>query len=77
MAEPRIGDRRAVERREQLPRRDDATVGEPQLLRDAAEAAAEDTDPIGDIRGSSDYKREMVKVWVRRMVQKAASAASV
>lgn len=46
-----------------------------ELLRAAAEAAGEDVDPIGDIRGSSEYKRDMVKVWVRRVVNQAAASA--
>lgn len=45
-----------------------------QVLNEAAQAASEDVDPISDIRGSADYKREMVKVWVRRTVRQAASA---
>lgn len=45
-----------------------------EVLNEAAQAASEDVDPISDIRGSSDYKREMVKVWVRRTVRQAAAA---
>jgi carbon-monoxide dehydrogenase medium subunit len=41
------------------------------LIRDAAEAASEESDPIEDNRGSADYKREMVKVMVRRAAQQA------
>jgi carbon-monoxide dehydrogenase medium subunit len=41
------------------------------LIRDAAEAASEESDPMEDNRGSADYKREMVKVMVRRAAQQA------
>jgi carbon-monoxide dehydrogenase medium subunit len=42
-----------------------------KLLHDAAEAASEESDPIEDNRGSADYKRDMVKVMVRRAAQQA------
>ncbi len=41
------------------------------VLREAGEAAAAACDPLSDVRGSAAYKREMVKVWLRRTVQKA------
>jgi carbon-monoxide dehydrogenase medium subunit len=41
------------------------------LIRAAAEAASEESDPMEDNRGSADYKREMVKVMVRRAAQQA------
>lgn len=34
----------------------------------AAEAAAAATDPVDDARGSARYKRDMTKVWVRRLL---------
>jgi carbon-monoxide dehydrogenase medium subunit len=37
----------------------------------AADAAAEAVDPLADIRGSAAYKREMVRVHVRRALEKA------
>jgi carbon-monoxide dehydrogenase medium subunit len=40
-------------------------------LREAGEAAAAECDPLADVRGSSEYKREMVKVWLARTVQRA------
>jgi carbon-monoxide dehydrogenase medium subunit len=42
-------------------------------LREAGEAAAAECDPLADVRGSSAYKREMVKVWLARTVRKAIS----
>jgi aerobic carbon-monoxide dehydrogenase medium subunit len=36
--------------------------------RAAAEAAAEQADPLSDLMGSADYRREMIRVWVRRLL---------
>ncbi|MBX5489726.1 MAG: xanthine dehydrogenase family protein subunit M [Chloroflexi bacterium] len=44
------------------------------VLRAAGEAAAAECDPLTDVRGSAEYKREMVKVWVRRTIRKAVEA---
>ncbi len=41
------------------------------LIADMSEAAAAASDPIDDNRGSSEYKREMVKVMVRRAAAQA------
>lgn len=41
----------------------------PQLIAEAAEAAAAATDPSSDGQGSADYKREMTQVWVRRLLE--------
>jgi carbon-monoxide dehydrogenase medium subunit len=40
-------------------------------LREIGEVAATECDPSDDNRGSAEYKREMVKVLVRRAVQEA------
>ena len=34
----------------------------------AAETAARDADPLSDLMGSADYRREMIRVWVRRLL---------
>ena len=47
----------------------------PELLRNAASLAQEHTDPISDSRGSSDYKREMAGVCVRRALEQAGQRA--
>ena len=38
----------------------------PQLIEEAAELVRDEVDPIDDVRGSADYKREMSRVWVAR-----------
>jgi carbon-monoxide dehydrogenase medium subunit len=47
----------------------------PELLHKAAAVAQEHTDPISDSRGSSDYKREMAGVCVRRALEQAGALA--
>ncbi len=41
------------------------------VLREAAAAAQQVTDPISDTRGSADYKRAMAGVFVRRALEQA------
>jgi carbon-monoxide dehydrogenase medium subunit len=41
------------------------------LVREMAEVAATETDPMDDNRGSADYKRELVRVLVRRAAGEA------
>jgi aerobic carbon-monoxide dehydrogenase medium subunit len=41
------------------------------LLREAGEIAASEVDPMDDNRGSADYKRDLVKVLVRRAAEQA------
>ena len=42
-----------------------------EAIREAAATARTEVDPISDIRGSADYKRDMAEVWVRRTIQRA------
>jgi carbon-monoxide dehydrogenase medium subunit len=42
-----------------------------ELLREAGEVAAGEVDPVDDNRGSADYKRDLVKVLVRRAAEEA------
>jgi len=37
-------------------------------VRAAADAAAIEADPLSDLMGSADYRREMIRVWVRRLL---------
>jgi len=50
-------------------------VPSDSLLIEASEAAAAETDPPVDVHGSSEYRREMVKVFVRRVAQMALEKA--
>jgi carbon-monoxide dehydrogenase medium subunit len=34
----------------------------------AAETAAQEVEPVDDLQGSAEYRRDMVRVWVRRVV---------
>jgi len=43
----------------------------PERLAAIGKAAAEESDPIEDVRGSSEYKRELVEVFVRRAAEEA------
>ena len=58
---------------------EDALRGKPitdAVLREAGEVAAGECDPSDDNRGSAEYKREMVKVLVRRAAEEALKRAS-
>jgi carbon-monoxide dehydrogenase medium subunit len=41
---------------------DDATIAR------AADAAAAEVDPVDDLQGTAEYRRDMLRVWVRRVV---------
>ena len=41
------------------------------IIEEAAEKAAETADPISDLRGSSEYRRELVRVLMKRTLEKA------
>lgn len=43
-----------------------------ELIQQAAQRAADDTDPMSDTRGSAEYKRDMTVVFVRRALLQAA-----
>jgi len=48
---------------------------EDTLLRRAADAAADEAELVADVRGSVPYKRELMRVYVRRAVEAAWSGA--
>jgi aerobic carbon-monoxide dehydrogenase medium subunit len=45
------------------------------LIASAAKMASEDCNPSDDLRGSADFKRQIVKTIVKRMIEKAISRA--
>ena len=45
--------------------------GEDAVIAAAAEKAAATVDPSGDVHGSADYRRRMVKVFVTRALKEA------
>lgn len=48
----------------------------PKLLVEAGEIASTETDPISDINASADYRKELVKIMVKRMVTEALNRAN-
>jgi carbon-monoxide dehydrogenase medium subunit len=50
-------------------RLDDSVIGE------AAQLAARAANPRSDVRGSADYKRDIVRVYVQRALRQAAAAS--
>ena len=40
-----------------------------ELIREVARTAATEVDPISDVQGSAEYRREMVDVWVNRALR--------
>ena len=47
------------------------STAEPAAFARAADAAAQQVETFADIRGSASYKREMVRVYVRRALERA------
>jgi carbon-monoxide dehydrogenase medium subunit len=59
-------------------RAEQALVGRPpseEAFAAAAAAAAEDCEPIGDLRGPADYKRHLARELTHRALRRAASRA--
>ena len=46
-----------------------------ELFAEAADAAARAASPRSDVRGSAEYKRDVVRVFVRRGLARAAELA--
>jgi len=52
------------------------TVADEALAEAVADAYAERIDPLTDMRGSAWYRREMIRVWVRRAILNARADAA-
>ncbi|NIP14544.1 MAG: xanthine dehydrogenase family protein subunit M, partial [Gemmatimonadetes bacterium] len=46
-----------------------------ETIEAAGQAAAQECDPSGDLRGSAEYKRDVTRVLVKRAVRKAMERA--
>jgi carbon-monoxide dehydrogenase medium subunit len=60
-------------------RSEEALVGQKisrSIMAEAAKMAAEDCSPSSDLRGSEEYKRDMVEILTQRMIAKAISRAN-
>jgi carbon-monoxide dehydrogenase medium subunit len=74
ITEARIAVSAATERAMRIPSAEKELIGStlaPKTFAKAADAPAEAVDPISDIRGSVAYKREMIRVHVRRALEQA------
>ena len=77
IAEARIAVGAATERPLRVAAAEGSLVGAsptPEAFAKAADAAAGEVEPLADIRGSAAYKREMVRVHVRRALAQALDA---
>ena len=74
IAEARVAVSAATERPMRVPAAEAILTGgaaDPRTFSAAADAAAEAVEPLADLRGSAAYKREMVRVHVRRALERA------
>ena len=74
IAEARVAVSAATERPVPVPSAEAILTGaapDEAAFRKAADAAADAVEPLADIRGSATYKREMVRVHVRRALERA------
>lgn len=74
IAEARVAVSAATERPVRIPNAEALLTGaapDQTTFRKAADAAADAVEPLADIRGSAAYKREMVRVHIRRALERA------
>jgi aerobic carbon-monoxide dehydrogenase medium subunit len=79
IADARIAISAATDRPMRIASAERALVGNPAgpaIFSAAADAAAADVEPLTDIRGTAAYKREMVRVHVRRALDHAMRQGS-
>jgi aerobic carbon-monoxide dehydrogenase medium subunit len=51
------------------------TTGSDGVLREAARVAAEEVETIEDLNGSAAYKKQLIQVYVKRMLMQAVGSA--
>jgi len=64
----------ALEKAARLAQAESVLAGAPideAVLRRAGDAAAEEAQTVGDLRGSAAYKRELIRIYVARAVERA------
>lgn len=74
ITEARLGIGGAADRPLRLPNAERALVGKdanPELCVEIAEVAAAEVDPLADIHGSSEYRRDLVRAMTRRALRGA------
>jgi carbon-monoxide dehydrogenase medium subunit len=74
IVEARVAVSAATERPVRVPNAEVVLTDAPadeSTFRNAADAAADSVEPLADLRGSAAYKREMVRVHVRRALERA------
>jgi carbon-monoxide dehydrogenase medium subunit len=76
IAEARIAIGGATDHPTRMTSAEALLIGVPsaKMFADSADSAAEELEPIGDLRGSGPYKREMVRVHVRRALERVTAA---
>jgi carbon-monoxide dehydrogenase medium subunit len=79
IADARVVVSAATDRPLRVARAENALIGAavtPAVFATAADAAADEVEPLADIRGTAAYKREMVRVHVRRALEQALRAGT-
>ena len=74
IAEARIGIGGAADKPIRMTRAETDLVGrnaDPEVCESAANVAASEVDPLGDIHGSSEYRRDLVRVMTKRALRQA------
>ena len=74
IAEARIGIGGAADKPIRMTRTESDLVGknaDPEVCEGAANLAASEVDPLGDIHGSSEYRRDLVRVMTKRALRQA------
>jgi len=51
------------------------TTGSEGVLREAARGAAEEVETVEDLNGSAAYKKQLIQVYVRRVLMQAVASA--